>query len=114
MFRDFGSTCSTSIVRILPPTARNINNTANNKNKVVGKGNVLHYALYLQHDFACKIENVTSSELLKNSTCGCFDEPSANCTWGTIQNEGRTGDTLALTFCDMSESNDALPGVVST
>ena len=70
-------------------------------------------SLYLQHDFSCKIENVTSSQLLKNSTCGCDDQTQVDCSWGALTKQGKFGETMQLTFCDVSNSNDTLPGVVS-
>ena len=68
---------------------------------------------HLQHHFACSVFNVTSDEQVKQRTCGCEGETPVDCNWGTLDVTGKFGEYLEVTFCNMGESDDDFPGVVS-
>jgi len=61
--------------------------------------------------FACSVTNGTDNDaVVLSRDCGCHGE-NGTCAWGPVTVAGAWGETLSLTFCDMSASTN--PGVVA-
>jgi len=61
-------------------------------------------------DFACSVTNASDpSAAPVTRQCGCQGETGA-CTWGPVTVTGAYGESLSISFCDMSTS--PVPGVV--